>query len=212
MRTLNNEEKYAYHQSLVKACKDCKKCALSATRNKVVISRTLYTGETNLNAKLMLVGEAPGYHEDQSGLPFIGKAGNVLQDIIDDRNLTRYVYLANVVKCRPPENRNPNEDETLACARYLQAQVRIIQPKMIIALGKVAAQHLLESVDSMSYYIGRDHVYEDPERDLQVPLSVVYHPAMVLYKRSEPDYHEWRQRYHLMWDDAHQKFKELINE
>lgn len=119
-------------------CYRCRKCRLSQTRTNVVF------GEGNENADLMFVGEGPGYYEDVQGRPFVGRAGQLLDKMIEAIDLKRSdVYIANIVKCRPPENRNPMEDECSACLDYLRWQVKLIDPKIIVCLGAVAAKNLI---------------------------------------------------------------------
>jgi DNA polymerase len=132
-------------------------------------------------ADWMLIGEAPGENEDKQGEPFVGQAGKLLDSMLRALSLARgeNVYIANVVKCRPPGNRNPEPDEVARCEPYLQRQVALVKPKLIIALGRVAAQNLLKTDASISSLRGRVHRYED------VPVVVTYHPAYLL--RSLPD-------------------------
>src|SRR5713226_7587019 len=117
----------------------CTKCRLSRTRTQVV------WGTGNPNADLMFIGEAPGRDEDLQGKPFVGRAGQLLTDIIKAMKLTRDdVYIANVVKCRPPENRNPEPDELDACRPFIRRQIELIKPKVIVTLGRFALQSLME--------------------------------------------------------------------
>ena len=128
----------------------CEKCRLARGRTQVVF------GVGNPNADLMFVGEAPGRDEDVQGEPFVGRAGQLLTDIIKAMHLTRDdVYIANVVKCRPPENRNPEQDELDACRPYIRQQVEIIQPKVIVTLGRFAVQSLLGKSYAISAVRGR---------------------------------------------------------
>ena len=147
----------------------CTKCALSATRNSVVFSRG------NPEAKLVFIGEAPGADEDEQGLPFVGRAGQLLTKIIGAINLTRDdVFIANVLKHRPPGNRNPLPDEVAACSPYLVRQIELVRPKVILALGTFAAQTLLETKTTIGKLRGQIHRYYG------VPLIVTYHPAALL--------------------------------
>jgi len=129
----------------------------------------------------MLIGEGPGENEDKQGEPFVGQAGKLLDSMLRALSLARgeNVYIANVVKCRPPGNRNPEPDEVAQCEPYLQRQVALVKPKLIVALGRVAAQNLLKTDASISSLRGRVHRYEN------VPVIVTYHPAYLL--RSLPD-------------------------
>ncbi|MFQ5638111.1 MAG: uracil-DNA glycosylase family protein [bacterium] len=149
--------------------KDCEQCRLAANRTKLVF------GTGNPNAHLMCVGEAPGYEEDQAGIPFVGAAGQLLNKILAAIGFAREeVYIANIVKCRPPGNRNPVPDEAEECMPYLKAQIKMIQPKLILALGKVAAQNLIGRDDSISRLRGSVHSFEN------IKVLVTYHPAALL--------------------------------
>jgi len=147
----------------------CEKCKLSKTRTQVVY------GVGNPNADLMFIGEAPGRDEDLQGEPFVGRAGQLLTDIIKAMKLTRDdVYIANVVKCRPPENRNPEPDELDACRPYIQRQVEIIQPKVIVALGRFALQSLTGKAYGITSVRGQWLEYNG------VKVMPTYHPAYLL--------------------------------
>ena len=147
----------------------CEKCKLSKSRTQVVY------GVGNPNADLMFIGEAPGHDEDVKGEPFVGRAGELLTDIIKAMKLTRDdVYIANVIKCRPPENRNPEPDELEACRPYIRRQVEIIQPKVIVTLGKFALQSLTEKAYGISAVRGKWLEYNG------VKLMPTYHPAYLL--------------------------------
>ena len=152
---------------------ECKKCSLAGTRTNVVF------GEGNPNAELMFVGEAPGADEDKQGKPFVGRAGKLLTKIIESIGLTREdVYIANILKCRPPGNRNPLPDEITACSPYLVKQIEEIKPRVICALGKCAAQRLLSSEETIGRLRGKFHDY------LGVKLMPTYHPAYLLRNSS----------------------------
>ena len=153
----------------------CERCRLCEKRTNTVF------GVGDRAANWMLIGEAPGENEDKQGEPFVGQAGKLLDSMLRAVSLARgeNVYIANVVKCRPPGNRNPEPDEVGRCEPYLQRQVALVKPKLIIALGRVAAQNLLKTDASISSLRGRVHRYED------VPVIVTYHPAYLL--RSLPD-------------------------
>lgn len=154
---------------------NCVKChELAAKRNKVVF------GAGNVNAQLVFVGEAPGRDEDLQGLPFVGRAGQLLTKIIESIGLTRQqVFIHNVLKCRPPENRPPKPEEILNCEPYLMRQLEIIQPKLICALGTFASQTLLKTGESISSLRGRFHDYHG------IPLLCTYHPAYLLRNPAE---------------------------
>lgn len=147
----------------------CTKCRLSESRTQVV------WGVGNPHADLMFIGEAPGRDEDLKGEPFVGKAGQLLTDIIKAMKLTReLVYIANVIKCRPPENRNPEVDELDACRPYIQRQVELIQPKVIVALGKFGLQSLTQKTYSISSVRGEWLEYNG------IKLMPTWHPAYLL--------------------------------
>jgi DNA polymerase len=153
----------------------CTACGLHATRNQTVF------GVGDENADWMLIGEAPGAEEDRLGEPFVGQAGKLLDNMLAAIDLKRgeNVYIANVLKCRPPGNRNPEPDEVAKCTPFLKRQIALIQPKLIIAMGRFAAQTLLSSDASIASLRGRVYRYEG------VPLIVTYHPAYLL--RNLPD-------------------------
>ena len=148
---------------------DCRRCPLCQQRSHIVF------GVGNPNAQLVFVGEGPGHEEDRQGEPFVGAAGELLTKIIQAIKLTRaQVYIANVVKCRPPNNRNPEPDEIKTCLPYLERQIQAIAPRFIVALGKVAAQTLLGSQVPISKLRGRFHDYGG------IRLLPTYHPAYLL--------------------------------
>ncbi|MDO8835269.1 MAG: uracil-DNA glycosylase, partial [Vicinamibacterales bacterium] len=149
---------------------DCSRCKLHGQgRTQVVF------GTGNPHARLMFVGEAPGHDEDLQGVPFVGRAGQLLTKIIEAINLTRDdVYIANVIKCRPPGNRNPEPDEVATCEPFLVRQVQVIRPQVIVALGTFAARALLRSNDPISRLRGQIFKYGDA---LLIPT---FHPAYVL--------------------------------
>jgi uracil-DNA glycosylase family 4 len=153
----------------------CRLCRLCEKRTNTVF------GVGDRSADWMLIGEAPGENEDRLGEPFVGQAGKLLDNMLRSLTLARdtKVYIANVIKCRPPGNRNPEPDEVARCEPYLQRQVSLVKPKLIVALGRFAAQSLLKTDASISSLRGRVHEYEG------VPVVVTYHPAYLL--RSLPD-------------------------
>ncbi|HUP49021.1 MAG TPA: uracil-DNA glycosylase [Thermoanaerobaculia bacterium] len=147
----------------------CTRCRLSGTRTQVVF------GVGNPDADLMFIGEAPGRDEDLKGEPFVGRAGQLLTDIIKAMKLTRAdVYIANVIKCRPPENRNPEPDELDACRPYIQKQVELIGPKVIVTLGKFGLQSLTGKAYPISSVRGQWLEYEG------IKVMPTYHPAYLL--------------------------------
>ena len=148
---------------------DCASCRLAGTRKNVVF------GVGSPNADLMFIGEAPGRDEDEQGEPFVGRAGQLLTDIIKAMKLTRdQVYIANVVKCRPPENRNPEPDELDACRPFIRRQVELIQPKVIVTLGRFGLQSLTEKSYGISIVRGQWLEYNG------IKLMPTYHPAYLL--------------------------------
>jgi uracil-DNA glycosylase len=148
----------------------CTACSLHKTRTQTVF------GVGDENADWMLIGEAPGAEEDRLGDPFVGQAGKLLDNMLAAIDLKRSenVYIANVLKCRPPGNRNPEPEEVAKCTPFLKQQIALIQPKLIIAMGRFAAQTLLASDASIASMRGRVFRYEG------VPLIVTYHPAYLL--------------------------------
>jgi DNA polymerase len=154
---------------------DCRACGLCEGRRNTVF------GVGHQQARWMLIGEAPGEQEDRDGEPFVGKAGQLLDNMLRAAGLTRseasadrQVYIANVLKCRPPQNRNPLPDEVARCEPYLRRQVALVQPEVILAMGRFAVQSLLGSQEPIGRLRGRVHDY------LGVPVVVTYHPAYLL--------------------------------
>jgi uracil-DNA glycosylase family 4 len=148
---------------------DCTRCRLHKGRTNLVF------GVGNLNADLMFIGEGPGADEDAQGEPFVGRAGQLLNNMISAMGIKREdVYIANVVKCRPPSNRTPEKDECDTCSPFLMRQIDVIKPKVIVALGAVAAKNLLAVNDSMVNLRGRWYDFRDSK------LLVTYHPAYLL--------------------------------
>lgn len=156
-------------QELEKQCMGCKGCGLWETRNHVVF------GVGNRNADLMFVGEGPGEQEDLKGEPFVGPAGQLLDDMLSIIDIDRSkCYIANIVKCRPPRNRDPMEQEQEACMDYLRNQIALIQPKVIVCLGRIAAMRLIDP----NYRITREHGRWVQRGDFF--LSAIYHPSALL--------------------------------
>ena len=161
-----------HHETLENVRKnlgDCKRCKLGTTRKNLVF------GAGNPKARLVFVGEGPGADEDEKGEPFVGDAGRMLTRIITAMGIRREeVYICNVVKCRPPGNRNPEADEIQACSPFLLRQLNSIRPEAIVALGKFAAQTLLETKEPISKLRGRFRDYHG------IPLMPTYHPSYLL--------------------------------
>ena len=129
---------YKNWNELEEACNNCKKCRLCNSRTKVVI------GTGNKNAKIMFIGEGPGADEDSQGIPFVGKAGQLMNKAFEGIGIKREdVYITNIVKCRPPQNRNPEKEEAQSCKEYLDTQIKLINPEIIILLGSVALKNIL---------------------------------------------------------------------
>jgi DNA polymerase len=148
---------------------DCQRCPLSQGRNKIVFA------DGDANAQLMFVGEGPGADEDAQGLPFVGRAGQLLNNMIAAMGLKReQVYIANIVKCRPPQNRKPEPDEARSCMPFLERQIEIVRPRVLVALGATAATYLLGMRGSIGSMRGRIHDY----RGIQTVIT--YHPAFLL--------------------------------
>jgi len=149
--------------------RDCQRCKLHRSRSRIVF------GEGNEDAKLMLIGEGPGYDEDLQGRPFVGKAGQLLTRILQSVQIERKeVYITNIVKCRPPGNRTPEPDEIKSCFPFLLKQIQIIQPRVICALGTVSAQTLLQTDTKITSLRGKSFEF------LGIKVFPTYHPAFLL--------------------------------
>ena len=157
-------------EQLQKTCMNCTQCGLCETRNNVVF------GVGNPNAQIMFVGEGPGEQEDLQGQPFVGRAGQLLDDMLSIIDLDRNsnCYIANIVKCRPPQNRDPMETEQDACIGYLMNQIELIKPKIIVCLGRIAAMRLIRD----DYRITREHG-QWVEKD-GIWMTAIYHPSALL--------------------------------
>ncbi len=170
---------------------NCQKCGLSKSRTNFVF------GDGNPNADIMLIGEAPGAEEDKTGIPFVGRAGKLLTDILKAINLTREeIYIANILKCRPPKNRDPQPEERDACMPYLLKQIDLIKPKMILCLGRIAANTLLGTNQSLTKL--RENVHEFHG----VPMIATFHPAALLRNPN------WKRP---VWEDV-QKFRKMYDQ
>ncbi|MEN6330618.1 MAG: uracil-DNA glycosylase [Smithella sp.] len=170
---------------------DCQLCSLGKTRKNLVF------GDGNPQAKIVFVGEAPGADEDEQGKPFVGRAGQLLTKIIEAMGLSREeVYICNILKCRPPQNRNPLPEEIAACEPFLKQQLKIISPQIICALGTFAAKTLLKTDVPISVLRGRFHYYEG------IKLMPTYHPAYLLRNPAAKK---------TVWEDVQLIMKELQN-
>jgi len=159
---------------------NCQRCKLAKLGRKQIVF-----GTGDPNAALMFIGEGPGADEDEQGLPFVGRAGQLLNNMIAAMGLKReQVYIANIVKCRPPGNRTPERDECDTCSPFLMRQIRVVRPKVIVALGATAAKNLLAVNDSMASLRGRFYDFSPPRNSSEEPfdckLAVTYHPAFLL--------------------------------
>ena len=155
--------------------KNCRRCNLWKTRTNVVV------GEGSLSADIMFIGEAPGYNEDKQGRPFVGKAGKILDELLNSVGLKREeIYITNILKCRPPGNRDPLPEEIKACTPYLDEQIEMIDPRKICTLGNFATDYILTSFGLKSENIGRIHgkIFKASETLDIIPL---YHPAVAVY-------------------------------
>lgn len=169
-------------------CENCHKCPLSKTRTNTVFSDGIP------NNKLMLIGEAPGFYEDQKGLPFVGKAGQLLDKIFESAGLSRKkdVYICNTIKCRPPDNRDPLPEEKAACREYLVAQLEILKPKIILLCGRIALNSMIDTPLGITKVRGR--WFDGPNGAKMMPI---FHPSYLLRNDSrEKGSPKW-----LMWQD-----------
>ena len=156
-------------EELEKRCQNCRECSLCETRTNVVF------GDGSRTAEILFVGEGPGAHEDEQGVPFVGKAGQLLDDMLAIIGLDRtMVYIANIVKCRPPQNRDPLGVEQDACIGYLRRQVALLRPKIIVCLGRIAAMRIIKP----DFKITREHGQWFEKNGFQ--MMAVYHPAALL--------------------------------
>ncbi len=168
---------------------DCQRCKLAQGRTNIVF------GEGNPAAEIMFIGEGPGRDEDAQGRPFVGEAGKLLTSLINKMGFQRdEVYIGNIVKCRPRNNRNPEEDEISSCLPFIKCQAQIIRPKAIMALGRISAHTLLGLNTPISRLRGRFAEFEG------IPVMPTFHPAYLLRNKSEK---------HKVWDDALKVLKKL---
>lgn len=152
----------------------CTQCELHSSRRQTVF------GVGDQGADLLIVGEAPGAEEDRRGEPFVGRAGQLLDEMLRAIGLGRQqIFIANTLKCRPPNNRDPKAEEAAACRAFLDRQIALLQPKVILAVGKIAAQNLLDSTDPVGRMRGKQHTVNE------IPLLVTYHPAYLLRSPSQ---------------------------
>ena len=165
---------YETWEQIENACSSCKKCKLCTNRNKVV------SGDGNRNADVMFIGEGPGADEDLQGIPFVGKAGKLMNMALDGLGIKREeLYIANIVKCRPPGNRNPEDDEAQACLDYLRSQVMLVKPKIIVLLGSVALKNILGKEYGITSSRGK---WIEKKGIMYIPT---FHPAALLRDESK---------------------------
>lgn len=165
---------------LEQAVAGCRACRLCEGRNKTVF------GVGNRQAALMLIGEGPGQDEDRTGEPFVGRAGQLLNRMLAAIGLGReQVFIANVVKCRPPNNRNPQPDEVAACRAFLARQIELVAPRLLVSLGGVSATALLGQQEPVGKLRGRLHSYQGAPGQAPIPLMVTYHPSYYLRSPAE---------------------------
>lgn len=158
-------------ETLEKAVPACTACSLHQTRTQTVF------GVGNKNARLMIIGEAPGFYEDQQGEPFVGRAGQLLTEMIKTIGFDRsQVYIANILKCRPPNNRDPEAAEVNSCTPFLDKQIALIKPCLLLAVGRISAHYLLKTKGSLESLRSKTHAYGANK----TPLIVTYHPAYLL--------------------------------
>ncbi|MHC1566517.1 MAG: type-4 uracil-DNA glycosylase [Candidatus Syntropharchaeia archaeon] len=173
------EEEISHEMERIrKEVKKCRRCELWKTRKNPVV------GEGSLYAGIIFIGEAPGYYEDLKGKPFVGKAGKILDELLQSVGLERRkVYITNVLKCRPPNNRNPTSDEIKACSPFLDRQIEIIQPMILVTLGNFALIHVFDKFGLKREKISRIHgkVFEIETGEGKKKIIPLYHPAVATY-------------------------------
>ncbi len=172
-------DKAIAYRRVAEAVRSCRSCPLHRTRTNAV------PGEGNVDADVMLVGEAPGRTEDEQGRPFVGAAGQLLNELLERAGMPRpTVYITNVVKCRPPNNRTPTDDEVAACVGYLKEEIRLVRPKVIVALGNTAGSTLfsLAGLRWRGATAERGRQVRATLEGISVVLLPTYHPAAALYK------------------------------
>lgn len=188
---VSEDEKIRILKQIYGEIRECTKCPLCSYRKNAV------PGMGSTNPLVMAIGEGPGADENEQGLPFVGKAGQLLDKMLTAINLSRKknVYIANVVKCRPPNNRTPVINETSACLPFLKRQIEVLRPKLILALGRTAVQALLNTTEGINFYRGKVVKYNN-----SIPLMATYHPSALLRDESlkRP-----------AWEDL-KKFRQLI--
>jgi len=172
---ISGNEKAKILDQLKAVCSQCSACPLHEGRTNTVWS------DGNTNAKIMLIGEAPGQNEDMRGVPFVGRAGQLLDKFLEEHNISRKydLYICNTVKCRPPENRVPKPDEKEACKKYLEAQINLIRPKVILLCGSTAVQSMMDNKLPISKI--RGEWFDGPFNSKMMPI---FHPSYLLRQHS----------------------------
>jgi uracil-DNA glycosylase len=184
-------------EDIAEQTRKCRKCELGSIRKNAV------PGEGNTSARIMFVGEAPGADEDTQGRPFVGRAGQLLDKIIAACGLKRQdVYIGNILKCRPPENRDPKPEEIIACIPYLQRQIELINPEIIVALGAHAAKTLLDTPKAIGQLRGMFHEYVPGLGHKPIKLMPTFHPAYLLRNYSDDNRRK-------VWEDMKKVLAEL---
>jgi DNA polymerase len=187
----SDEKRQRLHELDEKEVRGCTRCRLCEQRKHTVF------GEGSPDAKIFFIGEGPGQTEDETGRPFVGRAGELLNKMIAGMGLKREdVYIANVVKCRPPANREPALDEVATCTPYLERQLEIVRPRVIVTLGRPATQHMLATKNSMSRMRGQWHEWRG------IKLMPTFHPAYLLRSYT-------RENREMVWSDLQQVMREL---
>lgn len=183
----NENIEYKNIEEVKNACRDCRKCDLAKTRINVVF------GEGVFSSKIMLIGEGPGQQEDETGKPFVGKAGQLLDKILESQGFSREknIYICNVIKCRPPGNRVPTDEEAAACREYLDAQIHLMKPKIIILCGATAVKAMLNIKQGITKIRGQ--WFEGPLGSKMMPF---FHPSYLLRNQSKaegsPKWNTWQ--------------------
>ena len=175
---LNNLKNRGCYKGFCQVIKDCRACKLYLARTNIVI------GIGKIPNDIMLIGEAPGAEEDLEGKPFIGRAGKLLTKLLEEKGISRDdIYLSNTINCRPPQNRNPEEDEVLACRKYLLKQVLLVKPKIMILVGSVALKAIFNNIDSTISRIRGNFIEVDvPYMKRKLFVVPIFHPSYLLRK------------------------------
>ena len=175
---IHDNSKHHQIEAIAEEIRKCQKCSLSKTRTNVV------PGEGDAESSVVLIGEAPGYWEDRKGRPFVGAAGKVLDEVLEKIGLKRAeIFITNVLKCRPPGNRDPRSEEIRACTPFLDSQLGIIKPRFIVTLGRHSTAYLFSKMNLNFYSMRRVHgqIYEAKFADWESLVMPTFHPAAALY-------------------------------